>query len=229
MELFEAIGKRHSYRGPFTDAPSARKRERSSGGHQGPSGRTTDHLVRHPGDRSRPPQAAGNHSRPACQTACDDRLRHRSAADLHGHSPPKTARGRRLSWRSPRWATPVWLDGVLRLMASPSDSPPCSACPAARSSASSCRWSPAEALPRGKGPFEAGVDAATAGGGNRSGSSTEHRFQAFNPEHEVKTAYCKRHWIDQTMAARQVPKLQPGNQDKRTASRRSSATSEAGV
>ena len=72
MELFEAIGKRHSYRGPFTDAPVREEdlRKIVQAGIQAPSGKneqTTSFVILN--DPALVRQAAEIINRPACQTA----------------------------------------------------------------------------------------------------------------------------------------------------------------
>ena len=72
MELFEAITKRHSYRGQFTDAPVPEEdlRKIVQAGIQAPSGKneqTTSFVVLNDPDILK--QAAEIISRPVCETA----------------------------------------------------------------------------------------------------------------------------------------------------------------
>ena len=138
MDLFEAIAKRHSYRGPFTDAPVPREdlQKIVQAGIQAPSGKNEQvasfvivddpELLRQIAALRGP--AGVQHGQG------DDRLRGRSAPVFEGsRSAARTAlpRWRTCSWRSPPWATPPC--GSMACCGSttwPNASASCSACPA---------------------------------------------------------------------------------------------------
>ena len=123
MELFEAIGKRHSYRGPFTDAPVPEEdlRRIVQAGIQAPSGKneqTTSFVILN--DPALVRQAAEIINRPACQTAramivcVTDPRPTFYGHSFHAEDCAAAVENMLLAITALGYAT-VWLDGVLRL------------------------------------------------------------------------------------------------------------------
>ena len=123
MELFEAIVKRHSYRGAFTDATVSQEdlRRIVQAGIQAPSGKneqTTSFVIVHDPDVLR--QAAAIINRPVCQTAkamivcvTDPRPVFHDLS-FHVEDCSAAVENMLLEITALGYAT-VWLDGVLRL------------------------------------------------------------------------------------------------------------------
>ena len=123
MELFEAIGKRHSYRGPFTDAPVPEEdlRRIVQAGIQAPSGKneqTASFVILN--DPALVRQAAEIINRPACQTAramivcVTDPRPTFYGHSFHAEDCAAAVENMLLAITALGYAT-VWLDGVLRL------------------------------------------------------------------------------------------------------------------
>lgn len=123
MELFEAIGKRHSYRGPFTDAPvpEADLKKIVRAGIQAPSGKneqTTSFVILN--DPAIVRQAAEIINRPVCQTAramivcVTDPRPTFYGHSFHAEDCAAAVENMLLAITALGYAT-VWLDGVLRL------------------------------------------------------------------------------------------------------------------
>ncbi|MDD4267375.1 MAG: nitroreductase family protein [Pirellulales bacterium] len=123
MELFEAIGKRHSYRGPFTDAPVREEdlRKIVQAGIQAPSGKneqTTSFVILN--DPALVRQAAEIINRPACQTAramivcVTDPRPTFYGHSFHAEDCAAAVENMLLAITALGYAS-VWLDGVLRL------------------------------------------------------------------------------------------------------------------
>lgn len=123
MDLFEAIGKRHSYRGPFTDAPVPEEdlKRIVQAGIQAPSGKneqTTSFVILNDPDLVR--QAAEIINRPVCQTAkamivcVTDPRPTFYGHSFHAEDCAAAVENMLLAITALGYAT-VWLDGVLRL------------------------------------------------------------------------------------------------------------------
>jgi len=123
MELFEAIAKRHSYRGQFTDAPVSEEdlRKIVQAGIQAPSGKneqTTSFVIVNDPDVLE--KAAEIINRPVCQTAkamivcVTDPRPVFHGETFHAEDCSAAVENMLLAITALGYAT-VWLDGVLRL------------------------------------------------------------------------------------------------------------------
>ncbi len=123
MELFETIAKRHSYRGPFTDAPVSEEdlRKIVQAGIQAPSGKneqTTSFIILNDPEVVR--KAAEIINRPACATAkamivcVTDPRPVFYGETFHAEDCAAAVENMLLAITALGYAS-VWLDGVLRL------------------------------------------------------------------------------------------------------------------
>ena len=123
MDVFEAIAKRHSYRGQFTDAPVSEEdlRKIVQAGIQAPSGKneqTTSFVIVSDPDVLK--KAAGIIHRPVCETAramivcITDPRPVFHGETFHAEDCAAAVENMLLAITALGYAT-VWLDGVLRL------------------------------------------------------------------------------------------------------------------